>query len=177
MNCSQVLATVRFAISTAPIFRSADTNVLLASACSATVPLGCGTSRNFSQVLATVRFAISLPPVFRSALTNSPLMPARNETVPSLLVMTANCSQVLATAAVAARSSAPALVAVTKLAFADARSVDCADAIAGTATRTAASEILERQLVDMFARLWMESTRRCVASSSSAADERSGRPL
>jgi hypothetical protein len=102
--------------------------------------------------------------MFRSALTNMPLMPARSDTVPSLLLMTVNCSQVLATAAVAARLSAPALVAVTKLPFADARSVDCAAATAGMAMRTAVSEIHDKHLLDMFALLWRESAIRQATS-------------
>ncbi|HMG54153.1 MAG TPA: hypothetical protein VK601_11735 [Kofleriaceae bacterium] len=46
--------------------------------------------------------------------------------------------------------------------------------MAGMATRTAASEILERHLLDMFARFWMELTRSLRRFLSSAADKAIG---
>src|SRR5262245_22512168 len=69
VNCSQVLAAARFATSTLPMFRSADTYWLLASACSATVPLLCAIRRNFSVLPIAVRLAISCPPRVESAVT------------------------------------------------------------------------------------------------------------
>src|SRR5205823_113222 len=74
--CSQVLAAARLATSTLPMLRSADTNWLLTTARSATVPLLCATRWNFSEVPIALRLAISRLPFVESTVTNRPFATA-----------------------------------------------------------------------------------------------------
>src|SRR5258708_7704983 len=92
-NCSQALAVVLLAISTPPLFRSADTYMLFATDWNVTAPLPTATILNSSQPRTPRDSAMSFPPWFWSADTYLLLTIAKSETVPSGLLTTFNSSQ------------------------------------------------------------------------------------
>src|ERR1041384_6423453 len=137
VNCSQVLAAARLAISVPPMLRSADTHWLFDTAWNDTVPLLLFTRWNFSVVPIAVLDAINRPPLLASTVTNWLLIDACSDVVPSRFVTPWNSSQVLAAVRLAIRKLAPAFSADTKSLLAAAtRFAACAVALASTPNST-----------------------------------------